>query len=115
MAYKPLSAGQLRHVVEVQQQRNVRDAEGGFMTEWFTIYPKIYAAVQPMSAREIFIASAGQSSATYRFIVRFKEDIMATQRLLYRNEFYNIEGVIPDEDSGLEYLTLICSKGVNNG
>ncbi|HEM0058926.1 TPA: head-tail adaptor protein, partial [Escherichia coli] len=36
-------------------------------------------------------------------------------RVLFRGKLYSIEGILPDPDSGLEYLTLACSEGVKDG
>ncbi|KPB96501.1 Head-tail adaptor protein [Pseudomonas syringae pv. maculicola] len=36
-------------------------------------------------------------------------------RALHRGRIYNIHGALPDAKSGLEYLTLPVSEGLNNG
>ena len=36
-------------------------------------------------------------------------------RILHRGKIYNIEGVLPDDESGLQWLTLPYSEGVKDG
>lgn len=36
-------------------------------------------------------------------------------RITHRGKVYNIAGVLPDNMSGLEYITLPVSEGVNDG
>lgn len=44
--------------------------------------------------------------------MRYRDGLLPTMRILYRNKVYSIHGVLPDPDSGLEYLTLPVSEGV---
>ena len=36
-------------------------------------------------------------------------------RIVHRGKYYNIHGVIPDAESGIEHLTLAVGEGVNLG
>ena len=36
-------------------------------------------------------------------------------RILHRGQVYNIAGLLPDRVSGLEYITIPVSAGVNDG
>ena len=48
-------------------------------------------------------------------LIRYRDDIASAWRVVHKGCVYNIEGVLPDDNSGLEYLTLPCSQGVNDG
>jgi SPP1 family predicted phage head-tail adaptor len=50
-----------------------------------------------------------------RITIRYRENINATMRVVHKGKAYNIEGVLPDPDSGMEYLTLPVSEGVSDG
>lgn len=50
-----------------------------------------------------------------RITIRYRQDIDATWRVVHGGKFYNVEGVLADKDSGLEYQTLPVSQGVSDG
>lgn len=111
-----LSAGRLRHRVRIERPDYVQDPITGEMVKgWELVADKVPAAIEPLSAREFIAAQAVQSAVTARIVIRRRSDIDATMRILHRGRVYNIHGVLPDPESGLEYLTLPCSEGVNDG
>lgn len=112
---KTLDPSKLRHPVEIQKRTPVQDSSTGEITHAWTKLAATWASVEPLSAREFIAAQAGQSQITARIVIRYRDDVDATMRILFRGKIYNIHGVLPDADSGLEYLTLPVSEGVNDG
>lgn len=110
-----MKAGDLRHRVSIQQDQAVQDLESGDMTRSWVETGKAWAAIEPLSAREFIAAQASQSKVTTRITIRYRAGINHTMRLAHNGRIYNIEGALADKDSGLEYLTLPCSEGVNEG
>lgn len=110
-----MRAGDLRHKVELQRPVFSQDPVTGEMTPAWVEVAKIYAGIEPLSARDFTAASATQSKISARVIIRHRSGIDSTMRILHRNKIYNIEGVLADPKSGLDYLTLPCSEGVNDG
>lgn len=115
-----LSAGRLRHRVLLQDFQKQTDSAGNVIQdsqtgelvwEWVDI-ANLWAEIVPSSAREFISAQAIQSKVTARITIRHREDVKPTMRILHRGKIYVIEGVLADPDSGLEYLTLPCSSGV---
>jgi head-tail adaptor len=53
-----------------------------------------------------------QSQVSARITIRQRSGITAAMRVVHGSKVYQIEGVLPDKESGLEYLTLPCSEGV---
>lgn len=109
-----LDSGKLRHRVSIERVSYVQDATTGAMVEAWAEIAKVWAAVEPLSAREFVQSAAGQSEVTARITIRTR-DILATDRIAYRGVVYNIRGVLPDKESGLEYITLPVGTGVNEG
>jgi SPP1 family predicted phage head-tail adaptor len=109
-----LSSGKLRHRVQLQRSVQVQDPVTGDLSSSWVDVAKVWAAVEPLSAREFIASSAVQSAITTRITIRYRE-VDASMRIVHRERIYNIEGVLADKDSGLEYLTLPCSEGVNEG
>lgn len=110
----PLPAGLLRHRITLQRQDQQRDADGGVAVEWQTV-ATVWAAIEPLSAREFIAGQALASDVDTRLTIRHRADVAADWRALQGDRIYAIRGVLADKDSGLEYLTLPCSSGVSDG
>lgn len=110
-----MQAGKLRHRVTIKQPVRSQSPATGAVTETWQKVADVWAEVSPSSAREFTAAMAVQSEITTRITIRYRPDITSKHRIEYRGKIYNVEGVLPDPVSGLDYLTLPCSEGVNNG
>lgn len=113
-----IAAGRLRHRIAIQDYQFVSQdpVTGREVYEWTTIY-ECWAAIEPLSAREFIAAQAAQSKVSARIVIRHVDGIDASMRIVHNRRgsevVYNIEGVLADKDSGVEYLTLPCSEGVS--
>lgn len=110
-----LAAGKLRHRVALQEQIESQDATTGEVTPTWVTRAEVWAAVEPLSAREFIAAQSTQSQISVRITIRQRSDITAKWRVLHRGKAYNVHGVLADPVSGLEYQTLPCSEGTNDG
>lgn len=107
-----LASGSLRHKVQLQQPVVAQDQNTGEMeTTWQTIATP-WAEIVPMSAREFVAAAAEQSEVRGRIVIRYRDGVDATMRVVHRGKWYAIHGVLEDKVSGLEYLTLMVAEGV---
>src|SRR4051794_24806402 len=106
-----IAAGKLRHRVLLQKQSvSQHPGTGAQIVQWSDL-AEVWAEVVPVSAREFVAAQAVSSEVTTRITIRYRADVTAKCRVLYRNRIYNIHGVLADAVSGLEHLTLPCSEG----
>lgn len=110
------SAGKLRHRVIIQRLTGEQDSSTGAIDEQWEDVATVWAAIEPISAREFVTSQAEASKVTARITMRYRSDIDATCRLYHpaKDKFYNVEGILADKESGLEYLTLPCSEGVRH-
>jgi SPP1 family predicted phage head-tail adaptor len=109
-----LAAGSLRHRLQFQSLQRYLDTHGDTVESWETDF-ECWGSVEPLSVREFLASQAMQSMATARVVVRYRTDVLPTQRIVFRSKAYNIAGALPDKVSGLEYLTIPVSEGVNAG
>lgn len=109
-----LAAGRLRHRVQIQQQTTMLTSFGEQETVW-TMVAEVWAAIEPVSAREFVAASQLQSQVSARIVIRYRDDVRASMRVLHKSKIYVVEGVLSDKDSGIEYLTLPVSEGISDG
>lgn len=111
-----MRAGRLRHRVDIQRRASVQDPESGQMVPgWETAWEKCPAEFTPVSGREFIAGQGTQNEVIARVVIRYRVGVADDMRVLYRGAIYDIEAVLPDADSGLEYLTLAVSTGLNKG
>jgi SPP1 family predicted phage head-tail adaptor len=107
-----LAAGKLKHFVELQRPKTTQNATTGEMvTSWVKV-ANFYAEIVPQSVSDFIAAAANQSEVRGRMTIRRRSDIDATMRVVHRGLAYQIVGVLPDMESGLEYQSLPVSEGV---
>lgn len=112
---KLLDPGQLRHRVEIQRMQSIVDPDGEVIGEDWVTVASVWGKVDPLSAKELLAAQAIQSEVSARVTVRYRTDIDHSCRLLHRGQVYNIAGIVPDNVSGLEWLTIPVVTGLNQG
>lgn len=108
-----MRAGKLRHRIEIQQRQDDRDPAGQPVDGWVTVC-KPWADVRYLNGRQ-FIGSDAETNADGVSIrIRRRTDVTADMRVLFRQSYFDILAVLPDEDD-LEYVDLACSTGASNG
>lgn len=121
----PFDAGKLRHVVDIEARVDSQDEEeGGVTTTWKPVFTDVRAAIEPLSAREAIAAAKEQASVVARITIRYRPGLDPAQRIVHGKkccayyvgqEIYNPAGFLRDNDTGLEYVTIPCSMGANEG
>ena len=115
------NAGRLRHRIMIQQKVETQNQSTGEVTYvWQNLTAKKLAAeIAPSSTREFIASAAFQSEIVARIVIRWRADVTAKMRVVHTlrgvDRYYNIEGILPDPKSGVEWLTMPCSQGVNDG
>lgn len=105
-----VAAGILRHRVRIEEQVTAKDSFGQVDTYWAP-FATVWAAIEPLSAREFLAAQQVQSKASARITIRYRPGLLASMRIIHRDTLYNIEGILQDKESGIEYMTLPVSSG----
>lgn len=107
-----VASGDLRDRVQLQRESITQNPTTGEMEKsWLTV-ATVWADMNYQSVRDFVAASAQQSEVRGHAAIRYRSDVDAGWRLAYRGKFYRILGVMPDNDSGREHLTLALSEGV---
>lgn len=112
-----MRAGKLRHRCIIERPTQQQDPNTGEMIKGWEEVGKAWMAIEPLSARAFIAAQASQSEVTGQLVMRYRPGLQVDSSMRVRkgSTIYNIEGVLPDRDSGREYLTLPYSEGVNDG
>lgn len=111
-----MNIGKLRHRVTIEQLIVEQDSDGAQIESWVNPFGMdLWAEIQPLSGRELIASQSLQSEVKARIIIRYRDGVVPTMRVLHRGNIYNIAAVIPDIKTGKEYLTLQVTYGVNEG
>jgi SPP1 family predicted phage head-tail adaptor len=111
-----VNPGRLRHRILVEQAISELDSDGATVEGWSVVFDRLVSAqIIALSGRDLIAAAAVQSKVTTRIRVRFHPAYRSNMRATHRGTIYNIEAVIPDPNSGVHFLMLQCTSGVNAG
>lgn len=105
-------AGRLRHRVTIRRLVASKDGTTGAVTNSWVEFAQVWAAVEPLTAKEFSDAAQTQSKVTARIVIRYMAGILPSMRVYHRNHIYKIEGVLEDRKSGIEFITLPVSEVV---
>jgi len=120
-----IEAGRLRHRVRIDRKQNLLDTDddviqdpntGEVSWEWAEV-ATVWAAIEPLSAREFIQSQAVQAEIVARIVIRYRTGLDASMRLVHvRNgadfAFYDPAGFLADKETGLDYLTIPCKAGL---
>lgn len=109
-----LDPSRLRHIVRFEEKRVVVDEDGERTESWVVVFPRVYAAVEPLSVRDLMAAGAEQSEVSARIVVRWRPGFHHGMRIVHGEEVYHIKGLQRDPESGLEWLTIPVSLGLRD-
>ena len=107
-----MEAGKLRHRIEIQDYTETQDLVTGAVTKTWGTIATVWASIEPLSVKEFIAAQSEQSKVSLRVTIRYRSDMQPNMRLYHTatGRTFEIEGVLADKNSGLEYLTLPCSE-----
>ena len=106
---RALRAGDLDQRVQLEHRISSPDGGGGYETSWSPI-GSIWAKVEPLGASESLIAQQSESVVRYQVWVRWRPDLSADMRLIWRGKTLDIVGVA-DAGPRVETVRLDCSTG----
>ena len=106
----------MRHRIDIQEQQQVQDPNTGqLIVSWVNVWSNVPAAVEPLSVREFIAAKGVQSEVSVRVVIRHREGLNASMRIVHKGRILNPAGFLADPEYGLSYITIPCSAGVNDG
>lgn len=107
-----IESGKLRHRIIIEEPVYAQDQATGGMTPTWQQFALAWAAIEPLSARDLVAAKAQQSKVIARIVCRAVAGIAPNMRISHNGRIYSIEGILPDKESGLEYITIPVSEGI---
>lgn len=109
-----ITAGQLDQRLTLQQRVGGVDVLGQPSGAWQDV-ATVWGRARPLRSRELFAAGQVQNVSDVEFTVRWRGDITAQQRVLWRGVPHDITGAPIDIDGQQQWLQLLAATGVRDG
>lgn len=111
-----MQSGKLPHRITIEYEtEGDQDQVTGYVPIIWTEFTKVWGKLEALSTKDQLQAQAINSSMTARCKIRYSikaSQIDSTMRVLFRGKYWKIDGdPIPDNESGLEWLTLNLAEG----
>lgn len=104
-------SGELDQLIDVIRDTDTPDSMGGQSRVPVTIIDDLYARVRPISGSETKKFEKLNAAMTNLFVVRYRTDILETDRILWGGEEYNIRALQKAGERRL-YLEIYAERGV---
>ncbi|WP_448028172.1 phage head closure protein [Brevibacillus borstelensis] len=93
-----LTASDLNRRITIQKKEMVLDPEGTPVEETWVDIATLWAARNPLSARDFFAAAAVNAEKAVKYRIRYRRGILADMRLVDKHDgtTYEIKGVLDD-------------------
>lgn len=106
-----MQAGQLRRRILVEQPAETASARGGVTPNWAT-YLAAWAAIEPLTAREVEAAKARWGEVSHRVTIRYRPGVTNKMRVNYTltpdpPRYFDIRGIVNVDEHRRE-LELMC-------
>lgn len=115
-----IDAGRFRHEVIIEYFDYARDSDGEVIQDpgtgeteqnWYQ-FSRVYAAIEPMKAKDFIAAQAQQSEISANIILRFIDGLRLDMRFRHvrggslSDVIYEPRGFLNDMNSGIEYIVI---------
>lgn len=105
-----ITAGQLRHRIELQEETKVSDGAGGWVDTWAT-YATVWAKIKPLSGTEGIFGMQLQDTITHDILIRYRPGVVPAHRVKYGDRLFNIRQAINLEERN-RWIDLRAEEGV---
>lgn len=105
-----LNAGDLKHLIQFLDVTPGQDSNGDTVEDFEPFGEPCWAGYKPLSVKDLLASQSRNAVIVARFTVRYRTDLLERMRISFRGNTYQIQGLLPDDDNGLEYLTIPVSS-----
>lgn len=92
-----LTAGKLRHTIDIEREQSTPDGAGGSLITWETV-ATVRAFIKPMSGGERLQSMRLEATVTHRIFIRYRSDILTSDRIVYDGRPMQIRALINIEE-----------------
>lgn len=104
-----ITAGKLRHQITIEREQSVSDGAGGSTITWSTVAtPRAF--IKPMSGGERLQAMRLESTVTHRIFIRYRDDLLTSDRINYKGRLMQIRALINLEERN-RWIEIYADEG----
>lgn len=111
--YFSSNAGEMCKKITLLKRHTYIDESGSPQYAWHP-FCDVMSIIEPVSGREYWMAAQSNREATVRFVIRYRDDIQDTMRILYRAKdrlkVYEMTSVPINVKEENKYLQLMCNE-----
>ena len=100
--------GDLNRRITLQYSTRVSDGLGGWVVTWVD-HATIFAAIWPVSVKEIVAANTTNMVISHRIRIRYRSVLKPSWRIRYANRYFSIVGITNPSESN-EWLDILCKE-----
>jgi len=100
--------GALNKRITLQSRTKTSDGMGGFTTTWSDV-ATLWAAVWPVSAKEITQADATVMLVSHRIRIRHRGTLTSSYRIKFGAQYFNIVSIINQNEAG-KWIDIMCKE-----
>jgi SPP1 family predicted phage head-tail adaptor len=100
--------GQLRERVTIERPERAPDGAGGTSVSWVAL-ATVWADVISFRGSQPTVAEREEARAPFRAVIRFRADVTAEMRLIWRGRRLDINGAF-DPDGERRWLAIDCEE-----
>lgn len=104
-----MRAGELRHLITIQQRSVSRDEFGAESEAWGT-FSQVWAKVQPLSGQELEHGQAMHSDTTHKVTIRHLSGVTTEMRIVHDSRTLEILSVVNRDERNIQ-LEMLCREG----
>lgn len=108
-----MNAGKLNQRLTLQQRVASQDGLGQAAGAWQDV-ATVWGRAQPLRGREFFAAGQMQASAEVKFTIRYRPDVAASWRVLWRGAPHDLVAPPIEVEGGREFIELMAATGVRD-
>ncbi len=111
-----MRSGAMRHRIEIQVYSYVENEVGEMTKTWIT-YKKLWAEKKKIKNSNTFEGDKEGIEYTYRFKIRYREDLNESMRIVHKGIIYDIKHINPIQEIDLYETHIDCvhhKEGVYN-
>lgn len=109
-----IDPGELDQRLTLQQRAGGTDVLGQPSGAWQDV-ATVWGRARPLRSRELFAAGQVQNVSDVEFTIRFRADVQANWRVLWRGVPHDITGRPIDVKGQRTHLELLATSGVKDG
>lgn len=105
-----MRAGELRHLVDIQDNKPIQSSSGAPKENWEDFATNIWASVEDLAGREFLAAQQMNAEVTTRVKIRYMVGIKSSMRVVFGTRKLKLVSPPQDPDGRKKELLLMCKE-----